>query len=750
MSVSVVNQDTLSSIGINSVRDLTNVTSGFQLGAGGSYPQPAIRGVTTINAGSYENNVAVFVDGLYQSTPQVLNMDLPNVRDIQILKGPQGTLYGRNATGGAILLNTIEPGDAWEGNGELTYGNYSDQRARAYVAGPLTDSIGLMLAVTSRETDGYFKRASRSVPGGTSGEFLGVEQQSFRSKLNFEISDDFRASVGYNYLVADDPRGVIFSPIENVSGNFTSPGNDTRATRLGVVSGDAFKIDFEQNEGFLKLEYDTGKGMIKSLTGWAESENVTDFDFYGTYQPDIASTNQVDDSTFQQSLDFSTELTEDLFLIVGGTYYDIETKTPYGTTLLGPALLGAPYPDPADEVVPLSDYLISNDTRYFRTKEAWALFVEATYKVTERLTISLGGRHSDESQDVSILKYGFGGKPGGTIVYDRSDTKRGSDYSKFTPSASISYAFSDNTNMYASYTMGFRGGEWNSRIPNDDPDLWTDVGQESIDAYELGVKTSGDSLRVDAAVFYYDYTDLQVSFTSQVNGVPVVILQSAPDAEIYGAEVNFDYSPLENLTIRGGATFLNAEYGDDFFFSGSGVNLGAPSNNSNNDPLKTFNNITVEQDLSGMQMSRAPDVTAFIGADYLIPVGDGGWRFAVNAKYTDDYVVTNPSVWGGWVTDPGSPLYDAALVGDNRQILAGSPYENRANSQRATQDSFVLFNASITWMSASNSYYVRAWGNNLGDEEYRTHYNPLSAGSYAPIGEPRTYGLTVGYNFGAR
>ncbi len=750
MSVAVVNQEMLSTAGITSVRDLTNVTTGFQLGSGGSYPQPAIRGVTTINAGSYENNVAVFVDGLYQTTPQILNMDLPNVRDIQILKGPQGTLYGRNATGGAILLNTIDPGDTWEGNAELTYGKYNDKRARAYVAGPLTDNIGLMLAATARKTDGYFKKASRSVPGATDGEFLGLDQQSFRAKLNFEVTDAFRASLGYNYVVADDPRGVIFSPIENVSGDFTSPGNNTRATRLGVVSGDAFKVDFEQNEGFAKLEYDTGIGTLRSITGYTVGEGVTDFDFYGTYQPDIASVNKVEDTTFQESLDFSMNLTDDLFLMVGGTYYDIETRTPYGRTLLGPALLGAPYPDPAVEKVPLSDYLINDDTRFYRDKEAWAVFFEGTYDLTDRLSITLGGRYNDETQDVSVFKYGFGGQAGGVVALDRADTKHSSSYSKFTPSASVSYKLADNTNVYASYTMGFRGGEWNSRIPNDDPNLWRDVDQESIDAYEIGIKSQGERLLFEAAAFYYDYTDLQVSFTSQVNGVPLVILQSAPEAEIYGGEVSFDYNLVENFTIRGGLTWLHAEYGNDFLFSGSGANLTAPSNNTNNDPLKTYNNITVEQDLSGLQMSRAPDVTAFIGMDYLIPRGDGGWRFAVNAKYTDDYVVTNPSVWGGWVTDPASPLYDAALVGNNRQILAGSPYENRANKQRATQDSFVLLNASVTWTDSSDSYYVRVWGNNLGDEEYRTHYNPLSAGTYAPIGEPLTYGLTVGYKFAAR
>ena len=124
MTVQVVSQETLTNAGINTVRELANVTTGFQVGNSGSFPQPAIRGITTINAGSYENNVALFIDGLYQFTPQVLNMDLPNVQNIQILKGPQSTLFGRNATGGAIQYITNKPTKDFESYFTFTGGRF--------------------------------------------------------------------------------------------------------------------------------------------------------------------------------------------------------------------------------------------------------------------------------------------------------------------------------------------------------------------------------------------------------------------------------------------------------------------------------------------------------------------------------------------------------------------------------------------------------------------------------------------------
>lgn len=767
MSITVLSQDTLASAGVSSIRDLTNVTTGFQVGNGGSYPQPSIRGITTINAGSYENNVALFVDGLYQTTPQVLNMDLPNVQSIQILKGPQGTLYGRNATGGAILMDTIDPGNYWEGQAELTYARFDDKRARGYVAGPITDGIGLSLAGTIRRTDGYFKKASRSVPGEFDGRFLGLKQESFRAKLKFDISDNFRATLGYNYTRASDPRGVVFTPIENVSSPYTQVGNETRPRGLGEVAGDIFEIDYAAHEGMLKLEFDTGIGTLRSVTGYTRGKNKTGFDFFGSYVPDLYSYSEIIDKTWQESVDFTIDAIDNLDLVIGGTYYNI--KTAYdpdapNTSFLGPAFTGPfPYPDPATTTVPLSDYLTASETDFFRTKEAWAIFADATFHATDRLSITLGGRYSKETQDVSGIKFGFGGEAGGgPLIYDIPDTARSSSYKKFTPRASIRYEITPGTNVYASYSKGFRGGEWNSVIPSDNPDLWFDVQQETVDAFEVGFKHAGNRLRFEAAAFYYDYKDLQVSFTSQVEGIAVVILQNAPSAEIYGAEASFDYEVVDNFNIRGGVTWLHARYGDNFMFTGSGVNQFAPAFNTNSDPLKELQNITVEQDLSGLQMSRAPDFAGFLGFDYLIPKGDGGLRFSVNAKYTDSYVVTNPSVWGGWLTpegesaafsnncatDPTDCVLDHSLDGSNSQLLEGTGEEGRASKQRARQGNYVLLNASVTWTDPTDSYYVRVWGNNLTDQKYRQHYNPLAAGAYMPIAEPLTYGVTIGYKFG--
>ena len=326
MTVQVVSAAALANTGINTIRDLANVTSGFQLNQGGSYPQPAIRGISSLAAGAYENNVAVFVDGLYEATPQVLNMDLPNVQDVQILKGPQGTLYGRNATGGAILINTIDPGSEWKGSVEATYARFNDYRGRFSVSGPLSDKIGISLSGTLRHTDGYYKIASRTTPGQFAGRGLPLKQESVRAKLKFALTDTFKATLAYNYTRASDPRGVVFTPIENVAAAYTpGTGRDTRPTGLGEIAGDVFDLDYKQHEGSLKLELDTGIGKLRSITGYSQAKLLTRFDFGGSYVPDSFSPSIIKDRTIQESVDFTFNTPKAFDLIVGGNFYNIRT-----------------------------------------------------------------------------------------------------------------------------------------------------------------------------------------------------------------------------------------------------------------------------------------------------------------------------------------------------------------------------------------------------------------------------------------
>jgi iron complex outermembrane recepter protein len=267
------------------------------------------------------------------------------------------------------------------------------------------------------------------------------------------------------------------------------------------------------------------------------------------------------------------------------------------------------------------------------------------------------------------------------------------------------------------------------------PADWNDAQQEVVDAFEIGFKAARRNWRFEAAAFLYKYKDLQVSVTQCV-GTPVcatqTVVTNAPRAKVKGVDVSGEFTPVENLNLRGSFTWLHARYGDDFLFSFTGVNGLAPGLNVSTDPLKNFLNQTQLQDLSGLPMARAPKFAANLGFTYDIPMGEGGLRFSGNMFYTSKYVVTNPSIWC-------QPL----ASNNNCQNIP----EDRRREQRFVQSGYFLFSASAQYTLPNGHNYLRVWANNIGNKKYRLHYTGTAAGSYSPMAEPLTYGATLGFKF---
>jgi len=762
MSVSVASRETLEASGVTSLRDIQNITSGVQIGAGGAFPQPAIRGVSTILSGTFENNVAVYVDGVYQPAAQTINIDLPNVESVQVLKGPQGTLYGRNATGGAILLSTITPSNHWHGKAELTYAMYDDKRASGYIAGPISDAVGVSVAGYIRRGDGYNRIASRTTLGASSCCATPIEQDSLRFKVRVRLTDDFNATLAYNFTRISDSRSNIYTPVENVNpgGNFlygVAPAGATLPKTVGVIAADFGNImASKQHEGSATLEWETGIGKLRSITAYADLTTDNSFDFDGSYIPIFYFVSQQRQRTFQQSIDFAINAIDRVDLILGGTYYwdklgfdiPIQTFSALPATIFGintgstGAALANALSNSGATQTPLSTYDLLSIGQFDQRKEAWALFADLTFKATDHLSINVGGRYSEETQRVS----------GSTTTtfnpllgLGRAFTTTGATFRKFTPRASIRYEISPRTNVYFSYSQGFRSGAFNAQLPacvnTLGPSCWVPADQETIDAFEIGLKKGGRGFRFELAGFYYNYKNLQISATRQLStGAPIVDVVNAPKASIYGIDASFEWEPIENLTVRGSAAWLHARYGAGVVLSGTGVCFSGPSGcgvglSTGSDPLTTYLNQTQNQDLSGLQMSRAPNFSASFGADYFIPKGDGGLRFSANVKYTSSYVVTNPSIW----CQP--------LASNNN--CAGIPAD-RQRDQRFRAKAFALVNASITWTDPEDRFLVRIWGNNLTDHRYPLQYTGGSTGTYIPQAEPRTVGGTVGFKFGRR
>ena len=701
MAITVITGATLDHAGVVSFQDLGAVTAGAQVNFAGAFTQPSIRGVTTLtNGNNIENNVAVYVDGFYEPNPLIINADLPNLGSIEVLKGPQGTLYGRNATGGAILINTLEPSHTYTGRAQISYGRFDDKRASAYVSGPLSSSVRLGVAAYYRQTASYIRLIDPVVIGRTTAPATPIRQASIRAKLEADLSSSLTATLGYNFTHVDDARTNIFSTFDHVPAAFPQP--PLRPTVLGTAAYNYQTSSPNTNhQGTLKLAWKTGSGTLTSYTGYEIGKSTLNFDGDGTYADLSSTVIDFKQRTFQQALDYAVKPVANLDLLIGGLYYN-DKLVP------GPAAIS---------VFVANRRLLIQNIASQRTR-AWAVYADATYHVTDALSLDIGGRYSSERKMVDINSLSFAANPAGTPAAG-FPVHREATFSKFTPRASIRYEIAPRTNIYASYSQGFRSGAF-SLSPPAVLSEYKAVRPETINAFEVGFKTARRMVRFDIAGFYYDYKDLQVNSIARSPlcpplptqcGLILTLFQNAQKAEVYGMDAQVSATPVTNLNVRAGVSLLHARY--KIFPNATGTGLNAATN---------LNATSQLQDWAGQQTARAPNFSGNFGFDYNIPMRDGGLLFAGNVNFTDSYVVNNPSLFG--------PLAGAL-----------------ANQQRYRQSGYALVNASVTWTDPSGHYYIGAYGRNLTNKKYRITYTGNANGDYGSPAEPATYGVRAGFQF---
>ncbi|CAN7492389.1 TonB-dependent receptor [Phenylobacterium sp. LjRoot219] len=713
MSITAITPQDIAKSGVTSIHELSRVTPGAQINLAGAFTQPSIRGVTTLTNGTnVENNVAIYIDGFYNPNSNDINMDLANLSGVQVLKGPQGTLYGRNATGGAILITTLEPSSVWTGKIEGTYARFNDRRLSGYVSGPISEQMRFSLAGYTRDSDGYIKKADPANPGQTKGDAAPIDQRSVRFKLQGDITDDLQATLGLNYNTMNDTRGILFSGFEHVPPTIPLA---VRAPGFGTAAFNGVNRNLViTQEGTLTVRWNSDIGTLTSYTGFAHRKNKSAFDPDGTFANNVISWISLPQDTFQQAIDFNYTGIENLDLVVGGMYFHDNIKSNPGVTVLIP-------PAPA----------ASTNNFFSQHTEALAFYVDGTYNFNEKWSLTLGGRYSYDDKKFVFLPINLAGNiivapPNpqvGPIPPFTVDTRFQDISRKFTPRAVLRYSIDERTNVYASYSKGFRSGAFNASGATD-PRLITPTEPETITAYEVGFKMARSKVRFDMAAFYYDYKNLNVSLTvpnpfctnpSQCS--ITTLFANAPKAEIYGLDGQAVFTPIENLNVRIGAAYLHARYGNFPGASGTGVN---PATNLNVSPQI--------QDWSDKQMARAPNFSGNIGVDYTIEdVFGGSLDLAGNYNYTDSYVVNNASLYG--------PLFLPANPG-----VAGA--------QRFRQGAYSLVSIQATWTDPTEHYWVTAFCNNLFDKTYRMVYSgSVSAGDYSTPAEPQVYGVKVGYKF---
>ena len=712
----------------------------------------AIRGVGTTSIIVYQDaQVGVTIDDFVLPSVQTQNMEMFDIEQIEVLRGPQGTLFGKNTTGGVINVKTKRPRmgeNTVEVQGKVEeYGRYEGRLALNYSA---SDTLAFRAAGLYMKSDGYYENGASYGPvtGGPPGapfqgatgkgdgdDVGGDDSISARFKALWEPSEDFSALAQYEIIrdKGDSPPSV----------NTTKPGapfvfNDLG---LGKDSGDPLKNGAVTNRNdvllnmgkghqvdidgyYLNMDWTIDEYTISSVTGYREQQSQLPNTYTGEVGPNsLFDANRQDDrETFQQELRIATDFSGPLNFVAGGFYQTDDTTFCVNQVLGFVDLQGggaANFGDP--------NFFNNNPQVLCNEQEAenWAVFGDFTYDFTDRWSFGGGVRWTNEEKKwtgrnqvfYQALEGGFDpdltwedfNEPLGAAKFDLYNTgvvKDNESWDEPTYRATLSYEMTDDTFTYFNFSHGFKSGGYNDQTGTTGnpitPELAAPTDPEKADSYELGLKTDlfDNNLRLDIAAFYVEYSDAQRDLVASFENELGFVFQetrffNAADMEVYGLEVQFTAAVTENFTLRGNASYLHSEY----------TEFTADTNGDGMDDV----------DLSDADVNRAPEYLWNIDAIYEHELFGGDMRWLVNANYEDDSIFVYSF----------DPQYDGVT------------------------DSRTLLNASATFTASDDRYFVRVYGKNLTDETFKVGELPVAnLWTFAYYGEPRTFGMEFGMNFG--
>jgi iron complex outermembrane receptor protein len=651
VAVTAFSGDQIDALIMRDVREMEGLVPNVVIDAVSVAPAGAslyIRGVGTQEVErSFDPAVGVVIDGVPLS---FVNGSMANTFDfqsIEILRGPQGTLFGRNTTGGVINITRTRPTGELGARFEVTAGSDDLFDAKAVINFPLGDMFSGKLGFAMQQ-DGSDR--TNIITGDDVGN---PDNQEITATLLFEPNEKFDALFTYvNFQ--DENDGV---PLQNIasfnSDNPVNPGPDLPCL-LGFCGDDVNDItemqqdwyqrdiDFEWDAYTLNMNYDLGPGTVSAIFGYQETDESVPTDFDATPLNFFHTLRYQESEQTSAEIRFasSDELSETFDFVAGFFYvedeYDLDQKTSIAA-FSGPD--GALFQDPYAE----------------HEREAWAVFGEVHINLSDAFMLTLGGRYTEEEKDYAGRIFMGGGGVGtgyvpgsesddffvyGQPVWVPIDAASGNeDWDEFTPKIGLDYRVSDDVLTYISYSEGFRSGGFNGRNQN-----LANIGPfdpEFVNNWEAGMK--GDfldqTLRINLAAFYNEYDDKQEEIIEPDGfGGSNTVVRNASTAEMMGFEAEVTWVATENLRFNANAGYLDAEY-DDFVADLTG------------DGIVTDN--------SDLELRRVPEWTGGINGTYTAEMGPGLLTVYASYRYTDEYWVEVRNDPRGLLDDRG--VFDATI-----------------------------------------------------------------------------------------
>jgi iron complex outermembrane receptor protein len=700
LTVTAINGDVARAMGIQDTRDVAMLATNVDIKGSGmadANPSITVRGIGMNNFNANNNpSVGVYLDEVFLASPAMINLSMMDVGRIEVLKGPQGTLYGRNATGGALNIISAKPTREMEGFASLNVGNYESTKLEGAVGGPLTDALSGRVSVLYDSQGESYHEYHRE--GQSNKDFGDSETGAIRLQLAGN-HDRLNWNLSGSYMDQD----IANSPFTALGGYWNSPDEafvtpcqgelancvNTLGLDVSDQDGDPFTHDFQNSRVDemriesdvtsmnLNVDYDLDTITLTSITGWVQQDRQFGENIWSSPLEAFAVTH--DEEMEQFSQEFRVSGGGERVRWLGGVFYWNDTfksdNMANSADILG--LLAG--------VTPV---LWDND----QETTAYAAYGSIDWDLTDKLMLTTGLRYSDEETTFkggtngtivdSAAFDGFVGAElgipeGTTIPFTETDDKITEDNTSYR--VALEYRPTDDWLTYGSVTTGFKSGGFFGDFTFDNSEL-EPFDSEQVTAYEIGSKSAlGENTQLNAAVFFYDYEDIQTFVPSTVG----FKLDNLEEASIYGAEIEVLTSPVEGLDIRFGASYLDTEVKSDF------------------------------AEFDGNELPNSPETQVTGTIRYEFPVSDGmSIALQADGKYSDKM------------------------------------FRESTNNPWLVTDSYSVVNLRASLLATDGKWELAMWGRNILDEEYEQERfaNDLVGQVVGLQGNPLTYGLTLNYN----
>ncbi|MCR9104449.1 MAG: TonB-dependent receptor [Gammaproteobacteria bacterium] len=648
----------------------------------------AIRGVSYQEIDkSLDPGIGVLIDGVYLGTNSGQILENFDIERMEVLRGPQGTLFGKNTIGGAINIIRTKPTREWGARVQGTWGDFGRQDIRGVFNAPLNEDGGLKVFASKLQSDGHIYNTTYNDDAG------GQDYQNLGATIDYDFTDNFNMMFTYERIedhsevgawanfnkTADDVDGPDFACsffLPDTSGcSAFDTGSDEDNNSQNAPNNAETTNDFYN----LTFNYTVGDWTLTSITGYINRNEFTRLEYDANAFEFLSIESDTAYEQFSQELRVSGSI-GDVELTTGLYYWDSEYDAQSFTFDLFEFLAGLP------------EGSVGTISQHGET-ESLAVFASADWSVTDRLTLNLGGRYTYEEKLLTPVGQAFLFADGSPLSPPGDVVTGDDDYAEFSPRIGVQYDLTDSVMAYASYSEGFKSGGFFGRITSAENIRGFDP--ETVETYEVGLKSTilNDRLRMNLAIFSSEYKDKQeeVIVADPDGNVDTVVL-NASDASMDGAELEVTALLFEGLTFFGQAGYLDAGYDEFLIPDIPGI---AP-------------------DGSALEMRNTPEFTFGAGLSYVHSLFQNSeMSYNVNYSWRDEYVTIFNN----------DPLGEVDALG--------------------------FWNANIDYRFADddNALTISVYGRNLGDERYRRAVLIPPISSFGQYNEPQNFGVTLTYEF---